>query len=402
MTPSELAVVTLCKKAFLSLWTMANPVGKEPGKELCDALIVFGNEIIIISVKEIIYKETEDILTGWDRWNKAAIDKSVKQLKGAKRYLDSISKIKSKEHDVIFELPKRDIRKYHLITISLGAKREIPVNVPITDDEVIHFIDDFSLETIFSELDTVSDFIEYLHKKEELFISSKRAYVGAEEDLLAYYLWNNRSFPEKFDLMIFMDDIWENIRKRPEYIQKKAADKISLFWDNLIEECINMRDPSLRNILGFFDESNENTEHALRVLAKECRFSRRVLSQEFYDFHKDKTISSRAVQSYSKDVFYVFLKKKTSYDRHARQIELLARCMIIRDKVNYNAVIIGIATEDNFEIGHSFDLLYYEKENWTEADRKMARSAIDDLHLFRSSRSSIVHADEYPEQKATT
>jgi hypothetical protein len=401
MTPSEKTVVSLCKRAFLSLWTMANPVGKEPGKELCDALIVFNNDIVIISVKEILYKETEDRVTGWDRWNKSAIEKSIKQLKGAKRYLDTQNTINSKEHNIVFTLPTNDVRKYHLLTISLGAKREIPVNIPLTGGDCIHFIDEYCLDIIFSELDTVADFIEYLEKKEALFLTSKKLTIGTEEDIIGYYLWNNRTFPNNYDCIVFFDDIWEEIKKRPEYIQKKNADKVSFFWDHIIEEFINMRDPELNSIFGSFDKSNESFEFALRVLAKECRFSRRVLSQAFLEFHQDKSIASRVVESYQKGVFYVFLKKPTDYDRKARQIELLARCIIIRDKVNYNAVIVGIATEDDIKLGHSLDLLYYEKENWTEDDRKMAKSAMDDLRLFKSPRLTKVYADEYPNKTTT-
>lgn len=402
MTPSEMIVTTLCKKAFLPLWAMSNPVGKEPGKELCDALIVFNENVIIISVKEIIYKETDDLQTGWDRWNKSAIEKSIKQLKGAKRYLDTQSAIKSMEHEVIFDLPNLDVRQYHLITVSLGAKREVPISIPMEDDFFVHFIDEYCLDILFSELDTVSDFIEYLEKKERLYVSNKKMIIGSEEDILGYYLWNNRSSPENFDSMFFLDDIWKNIQERSEFKHKKDLDKVSYFWDKIIEEFISMRDPELNSIFGSFDSSNENVEIALRILAKECRFSRRVLSQAFIDFQKDKNIASRVVQSYQKDVYYVFLKKPKDYERKARQIELLARCLIIRDKLNYNAKIVGLATEDDISVGHSFDLLFYEKDVWTDEDKKIAKSAIDDLNLFKSPRQSMLHADEYPTEGATT
>lgn len=105
--------------------------GKEHGKELCDALIVFNENVIIIYVKEIIYKETDDFQTGWNRWNKSAIEKSIKQLRGAKRYLDTQSAIKSREHNVVFDLPNLDIRQYHLMTVLLGTKREVLITIPM-------------------------------------------------------------------------------------------------------------------------------------------------------------------------------------------------------------------------------------------------------------------------------
>jgi hypothetical protein len=396
MTPSEKIVTSLCKKAFLSLWTMANPVKEKFKKELCDALIVFNENVIIISVKEIIYKETEDIQTGLERWNKAAIEKSIKQLKGAKRFLDSQSTIRSKEHNIIFNLPNLDIRRYHLLTVSLGCKRKIPISIPMEDDLFVHFVDEYSLDVLFRELDTASDFIEYLEKKEALYIPSKKIVMGAEEDILGYYLWNNRSFPEKADGMFFSDDIWKNIQERPEFNKRKELNQISYFWDKIIEEFIAMRDPKLNSIFGFFDDSNENVEKALRVLAKECRFSRRILSQAFFDFQRDKNIASRVIQSYQKDVYYVFLKKPINFDRNDRIIELLARCLIVRDKINYNAKIVGLATEDDISKGHSFDWLFYEKEILSDEDLRNAKSAINDLDLFKTPRFSTIHADEYP------
>ena len=74
LTPSECLVNDLSTSSFMRLWTHPNPVGKG-GKELCDCLVVCGPHIII-SVKEIEFRDTGDTV-GWERWQKAAIDKSV-------------------------------------------------------------------------------------------------------------------------------------------------------------------------------------------------------------------------------------------------------------------------------------------------------------------------------------
>src|SRR4051812_31031570 len=84
-TPSEQFVTELCQRAFLKLWTHPNPIGKN-GKELCDCLIVCGSHVIIVSVKEIQYKDTGDKV-GWDRWHRDAIDASARQIWGAERWL---------------------------------------------------------------------------------------------------------------------------------------------------------------------------------------------------------------------------------------------------------------------------------------------------------------------------
>jgi hypothetical protein len=49
---AEKFVYRMCKKSFLSLWSYANPLGKMD-KELCDILVVCGQDIVIFSVKHI-------------------------------------------------------------------------------------------------------------------------------------------------------------------------------------------------------------------------------------------------------------------------------------------------------------------------------------------------------------
>jgi hypothetical protein len=395
MTESESLVNRICQKVFLSFWTMASPEGKDPRKELCDALVVFGNNIIIISVKDIVYKETEDLITGWQRWNKSAIEKSIKQLKGAKRFIESANQIKSMKNDVTFELPEKSLRKFFLVTISLGSKREVPIELPFEEDQFVHFLDEQNFELILSELDTASDFIEYLTKKEVFFQSKGRILIGNEENLLANYITNNRTFEERADFLILDDELWKSVRARDEYQDKLKANRVSYFWDQIIEEIIRLRDPYIESILGYVDPNNLNVEYALRVMAKENRFSRRVISHAFWDFHRNKNIESRVIQSLN-GILYVFLKKPLKTDRRARQSELFARCFVARDRVAEDIVIVGIATEDDVSSGHSLDLVYFEKESWNDEDHAQAEAAIKELKIFQEPQFSIVHVDEYP------
>jgi len=52
MNRSEKFTYQLCKESFLSLWSYATPK-LENGKELCDVLVAFGAQIMIVSVKDI-------------------------------------------------------------------------------------------------------------------------------------------------------------------------------------------------------------------------------------------------------------------------------------------------------------------------------------------------------------
>ncbi len=59
---SEKFVYDVCKKSFLSLWGYPNPQGKNPSQELCDVLIVCEPHVIVLSVKEISFDKSGDIL----------------------------------------------------------------------------------------------------------------------------------------------------------------------------------------------------------------------------------------------------------------------------------------------------------------------------------------------------
>jgi hypothetical protein len=60
----------------------------------------------------------------------------------------------------------------------------------------VHVFDDTTLGIVLKTLDTVSDFVAYLRKKELLFARVRGLIATGEEDLLAYYLTNLNSSGE--------------------------------------------------------------------------------------------------------------------------------------------------------------------------------------------------------------
>jgi hypothetical protein len=62
-------------------------VYRQPGKELCDNLVVFRNHVIIFSDKSCQYPETGDELLDWTRWFKRAVERSADQVHGAERWI---------------------------------------------------------------------------------------------------------------------------------------------------------------------------------------------------------------------------------------------------------------------------------------------------------------------------
>jgi len=96
--------------------------------------------------------------------------------------------------------------------------------LPNSDQRFVHVFDERSFRIVLSELDTITDFVDYLTKKEELLASTRDVRFGLEEDLLAIYLHQNRSFPSA-DLLFIEEGSWPELLKRPGYQAKKVADE---------------------------------------------------------------------------------------------------------------------------------------------------------------------------------
>lgn len=78
-TASERYLARLCERSFLSLWSHPN-LFRDPHKELCDLLVVFGDHVILFSDKSCALKPGPH---GWSRWYRRAILDSAKQLQRA-------------------------------------------------------------------------------------------------------------------------------------------------------------------------------------------------------------------------------------------------------------------------------------------------------------------------------
>ena len=120
MTPSEQLVFELCKQSFLSMWSYANP-RRPDGRELCDALVVFGNRIVIFSVKEIALKQHHDPAIAGQRWVRKAVDESRAQLLGARREIAAMNHVVRSDGTAGVALPPADQRRVHLVAVAAGG-----------------------------------------------------------------------------------------------------------------------------------------------------------------------------------------------------------------------------------------------------------------------------------------
>lgn len=383
LTESEKFVNSICERAFLNLWTHPNPIGKK-GKELCDCLIVCGKHIVIISVKDIKYKDTGDE-AGWKRWIKAAIDKSASQIWGAERWLNS--SVEFTRHDGRqVELPIKKNRIVHRISVSLGAQRKIPTQSGDLGNGIVHVCDEFSLGAIFGLLDTITDFVSFLTEVEDL---TKRANIifngGGIEDLLAIYLLNNYSFPyEEADLLIIDDTIFKGFINSDAYKAMQKSFKNSYFWDKLIEHFVS--DLLTNGIFEYGTNQATDNQYALIQMALQPRYYRANLVNAFSEFLQKPglKIAARVVLAYQNTAFVFHLGP--SSDREARVQELGLRCLVVRGRIPDVKIVVGISRDKlgPSVVGYSHDIVYVDIPEWDDDFEEQVNKIQKELGYFEN------------------
>lgn len=395
VTPSEALVASLCHRSFLTLWSEANPRSGS-GKELCDALVVCGSDVILFSVKEIALKDTGDPNVDWDRWRRKAVKDSVKQIYGAERSLDRLTRITRSDGTPGLTLPDLATRRVHRIAVALGGRGKVPYFHGDFGKGFVHVLDEVTLPILLGELDTITDFVDYLTAKEALLAAGVTPVMdGQEEDLLALYIHQGRQFPKGADVIVIGSDLWEGVTKKPEWKARKEADRESYVWDGLIETLQALNDP-----VGLSPaDALDSLESALRVMARESRFCRRMLAAGFNEFMRDaaaKKIKARMMPSLS-DVRYVFLATAREEDRENRRRELALRCFVARGLMERGDTVVGIATERYAKgEGFSLDAVRLTKPTWTSRDQEALEGIQRELGYFASPRLTRATGDEFP------
>jgi len=455
-TDTETLLDKLCRSAFLSLWTYANPYRNERisnskiiCKEICDALVIFGNHILIFSDKNCSFSDSGDINLDWNRWYRKAVYKSANQLIGAKNWIKkNPSRVfidQTCQRRIPINIPDEDKCIFHLILIAHGSnerckqyfgntgigslmlmsnsgldkndlslqKTTIPFTIvnPIMRNEHIHILDSITLDVVLKYLDTVKDFIDYLSIKENL-LRNKSIVVSGEEDLLAFYLRSVDTqgkhyfdIPEGSDLFIIDEGFWEKFLISKQYKSYKSANKVSYFWDSLIERLIYFIKSGIE--LSPTPTDISEYEIVVRYMAKESRFFRRVLSNVLLDMirttPKDYKRAFLIKPSNHGDSYYVFLLlphlQNMSEEKYqnARRNLLYMSCMVAR-YLNEDALeIVGIATETGNSTNRSEDAVYIDFHEWTEKKNEDAKNWYENLGILNTNtKISKINDFEFP------
>lgn len=388
---SETFCLDVCRNTFLSLWSYANPQGKD-GDELCDILIVCEPDVVIISVKDCTLGDSGDRETDLRRWVSRAVEKSVDQIYGAERYLRGQPCVVKSDGEAGLPLPPGDGMRVHRVAVAFGGHGEIPLGPGDFGKGFVHVLNERSFTILLQELDTIADLTDYLSAREGLHTEGRQTMAVEEADVLAVYLHRGRKFPEA-NALRFEKGSWDELVRRPEKRAKDERDEISYLWDSLIE---GVNRGVLSGNLEFGSSLSEN-ERALRVMARESRFARRILGGSFDDFLQHSTqIQARLCPS-PLGTAYVFLAWPHGADRQARAMELQMRCVVAKGKLPDASVIVGIATEQYIpDAGHSLDVALFDPGAWTPGDQAVAEELQRRTGYFEGAIEIVASENEYP------
>jgi hypothetical protein len=451
VTHAERYLKRLCEHSFLSLWSYpgvfrdqggGNLAGGQ-GKEVCDLLVVFDHHILIFSDKDCKFPNSGDIKRDWTRWFRRAIVKSARQVCGAERWI--------KEHPERlfldrackqrFPIPIPDIQavKFHRLVVAhesaqrchehYGGSGSFLLNSAIEGDQhllhpftighldrkrgYVHVLDDVALEIVMKTLDTITDFVIYLERKEELMCRSDfGVFPSGEEELLAYYLGGASDTrgghyfippPKGSTALILAEGLWEQFVNSPERHAQLRENEISYFWDQLIEnfsKYILAGTPYWSHMPGI-----QPQEQVMRWMARECRTRRRLLSKAFLEFlnaTSDDRRSNRFVIGQTDEPMYTFLAyprlpglSDEKY-REERMEYLILLCTLLTQRFPQVEHVVGIAVETKGVERRSEDAIYLKASDIPAEVIDQAKNRQFELDLLTGLRFSAFAEHEFP------
>jgi SEC-C motif len=453
-TPSEHYLKKLCDRSFLSLWSypgvfrdQGRTNGKGDGKEVADLLVVFENHIIIFSDKHIRFATTDKIESGWARWFKKAVLKSAQQVWGAERWIRQFpNRLFLDRHcktPFPIEVPDPAKATFHRIVVAhdasrvcrahfggsgslmidsriIGEKHHLEHPFVIgrlhADRGYIHVFDDTSLDVVMGYLDTVSDFVAYLTKKEKLLTENLHVRAAGEEELLGEYVRQlNKDgdhdfvIPERVTNVLFPEGLWAKFLQSDERKAQETANQISYSWDLMTEKFLHHIMSGTQYECSHPKISVQ--EKLFRWLARENRTRRRMLAKALLGL-LEKTPAdyraSRIVQpSRPGDPYFVFLllpyyRGLTEAEYREARGKLLREYLLVL-KLHYPDAkhIVGIATETLARRDYrSEDFLYLDATEWTAELDQAARASKVELGIFTNVKIFAGREQEYPVDEA--
>lgn len=443
VTPTEKLLSNICERTFLKLWSYPNPFN-ENGDELCDLIAVFDDHVFIFFDRESrkFDNSKKGLSVTWERWKREVIDKQIKTLKGAEKYirtgkpifLDNKCKIplpvnvpeSGMIHKFVVAHGAEEARKkfsnddfYGSLAICYGKPKqssEYPFFVKLEKNDPVHILDSSNIEIILGELDTIHDLTSFINEKENAIKKYDSLLYFAEEDLLAHYFFNydenlgrHRIGVENLDSSILLEPgFWKDFVNSEAYERRKKANKNSYFWDKLMQRTYQQAlDGSL---FGNFDLASGN--NPINEMAREPRFARRILSEQLLnairDFPETDCVAERSIKfmvsSHDPDKGYVFLQMKCPQARYSddnnrliRQKMLRIACGIARNRYETLKTVVGIGIyPPKFTNRNSEDFILLDCSEWTEEDYASYELENKTFGFFTNMQMSEKHVKDFP------
>lgn len=444
VTPTERYLAELCERSFLRLWSYPNPF-KDDGKELCDLMVVFDDDILIFFDREShrLKGDNGSISVEWPRWRREVIDKQIKTAKGAARYISTERSVFLDDKQKIpFPIEIRNGARVHKIIVAHGAMEACRAHSPdnisgslavsygpllaggninrpffleLDRDDPVHVFDSENLGIVLSEFDTIYDFVEYINAKRDAINRHQLLTYCGEEDLVAHYLLNYVS-KEKRHIIGSTPDItfvhigegeWADFRESPPYKRRKEANESSFAWDRLIQI-------TSQNALNGTLTGNGNPfagKSAIHFMAKEPRFVRRGLAdqiakaiQNFPESDAPIVRTLTLLPSFFEGTVYVFLQLKKidrgDYDTEYRPVRtamLEFACAAAKLKWPDLQRVVGIAIDaPKYSDMNSEDMILMEFADWDDQKAAYYESMNEQLGFFKTGKPIRTTISEFP------
>lgn len=436
VTATERMLATFCERSFLKLWTYANPF-KEDGKELCDVIAAFGDHVFVFFDREKSFKEdsNSDPTTAWRRWKSRAVDRQVITAHGAEKYIRKGRPIYLDAKGSIpfpLDIDSASV-KIHKIVVAHGAKeaclrdsiqniygslavtyidREVqnvndqpwPFHIEIDRKSPVHVFDSHNLPIVLGELDTITDFSQYLDEKVRAISNYHFLSYCGEEDLLGHYLLN---FDESkcahvigggdtFSALMIGEGEWHGFANSDLYKNTKAEDEVSYFWDELIQKtCQNALDGKLEGNSDLF-----RGKSAIAEMVREPRFVRRALSSKMLENIRNfpdvpgLTRHVSLMPSFFPNVSYVFLQLRAPDQIRSqpdyldkRRMLLEIACGAAKNEFPNLLKVVGIGMDAPMFAGdtNSEDFLFLPCEDWNDDLRQHYEQLNEEWRFFRTT-----------------
>ncbi len=411
--------------SFIEHWCYPSPKDESGDKkEICDLLVLFGENLIIISVKNYEFKDF------YSRYFRRTIEKAVKQIYGAER------KLLNSDKDIFIKHPKREIERFpkeiikntYRIIVNLGeGVRFYPFNTETKDEKFITLLDKEAFQTIVQELDTIPDFLEYLRKREELFAGKsvtilpgdeddfpaetaeqffeyaqkhfnpyeKKSILisGTEHDILAHYLKNERTFPDYIKskeyngMFVQLDGNWADFNQRKQVKEKRDLDKNSYFLDELVK----------REVL---TNHNENSIELATAIMSFDRFNRRLISNnflQFFDTYKEATgdfLARRYADFDGIGIVFAFYPQEMPKEMVNTLLDIALDSFCVYSNYKSKSMILIATTNEfkQFKMGLIKDIAPFSEEH-----EQQIKKDVELLGWFKNHQEFKVTEKEYPD-----